>query len=442
MKAVRIVAALALLSGCKADAGPDEGAGSDTGTSGSGSSAGTTATTSAASSTSPTTSSTGPADDSSGSDSADASDGGSSSTGEAGLVPMFVAQGMLGRTTISCDDGTSWIADRSWDQEGDPLLCGSTDPIRCDETACQYLDITGECATSDPCDCGHNPGFAKGIAYGSGHFVATWGWGHPGSIRRSKNGIDWEETLSGEDAMFGGLVFGADTFVLSSRYPYHSNDGTGWIEGDEADFRGPGGEIVWSVRRLGFVDVDGGRFVATANPPQSVLITKDLGATWIPPLSIDDACLASVGSYGGIASGNGVIVGVGDDGVACRSTDGGDTWTLGSVGGEGIYARVLWTGDEFVTWAPGVRYTSPDGETWSSTTMTPEGVWLGAVAQSEATGTFAANGRVWDAYENQSFYRSSNGVDWEVLPAGSFTGGHYIFEMAFGWAEPSELCPR
>jgi hypothetical protein len=73
--------------------------------------------------------------------------------------------------------------------------------------------------------------------------------------------------------------------------------------------------------------------------------------------------------------------------------------------------------------------------------MTPEGVWLGAVAQSEATGTFAANGRVWSGYEDQSFWRSSNGVDWEQLPAGSFTGGHYIFEMAFGWAEPSELCP-
>jgi hypothetical protein len=195
------------------------------------------------------------------------------------------------------------------------------------------------------------------------------------------------------------------------------------------------------VRRFGFVDFDGGRFVATANPPQAVLVSSDGGVSWWEPTTIDDACLASVGSYGGMAAGGGVIVGVGDDGVACRSTDGGDTWTLGSVGGEGVYSRLLWTGDEFVAWAPGVRYTSPDGETWTATPTTPEGVWLGAVAMSEATGTFAANGRVWDGYETQSFLRSENGVDWEYLPAGAFEGGHWIFEMAFGWAEPSEQCP-
>ena len=335
----------------------------------------------------------------------------------------------------------SWIADRSWDQEGDPLLCGSTDPVRCDETACTFLSISGDCEVSDPCDCGHNPGFSKGIAYGDGWFVATWGWGHPGSVRRTRNGIDWEETYSGQDAMFGGLVYGADHFVLSSRSPYYSTDGSGWIAGEEADFRGPGGEIVWSVRRLGFADQGTGTFVATANPPQDVLVTRDFGQTWVPPTSIDDACLASVGTYGGIATGNGVVVGVGDDGVACRSTDGGDTWTLGNVGGDGIYARLLWTGEQFITWAPGMAYTSPDGETWTATPTTPDGVWLGAVAQSEATGTFAANGRVWDGYESQSFWRSTNGIDWEELPADAFTGGHYIFEMAFGWAEPSDLCP-
>ena len=63
------------------------------------------------------------------------------------------------------------------------------------------------------------------------------------------------------------------------------------------------------------------------------------------------------------------------------------------------------------------------------------------VAQSDATGTFAANGRVWDAYESQSFWRSADGIDWEQLPEDAFQGGHSIFEMAFGWAEPSELCP-
>jgi hypothetical protein len=353
---------------------------------------------------------------------------------------MFVAQGMIGRTTISCDDGRTWIADRSWDEEGDPLVCGSTDPIVCGESACPYLGNDGLCATSDPCDCGHNPGFSKGVAYGNGYFVATWGWGFSGSVRRSRDGVTWEETLA-QDVTFGGLAFGADRFVLSSRYPQWSTDGAGWTAGEEADFRGPAGEIVWSVRRFGFVDYDGGRFVATANPPQAVLVSSDGGVSWWVPSAIDDACLASVGSYGGIASANGVIVGVGDNGVACRSSDGGDTWTLGSVGGEGVYSRLLWTGTEFVAWAPGMRYASPDGETWTATPTTPEGVWLGAVAMSEETGTFAANGRVWNGYETQSFLRSENGIDWEYLPDDAFEGGHWIFEMAFGWAEPSDVCP-
>ena len=37
--------------------------------------------------------------------------------------------------------------------------------------------------------------------------------------------------------------------------------------------------------------------------------------------------------------------------------------------------------------------------------------------------------------------RSDDGANWEVLGDGAFTGGHPIFEMAFGWAEPSDLCP-
>jgi hypothetical protein len=432
---------LVLVLACGCGTSPDGDAGeTDPGTSAEATSAGPTTSTAGDGSTSSNASGSTSTGDETGDASTSGSDDDSSSGTQDDRVPMFVAQGMVGRTTISCDDGRTWIADRSWDEEGDPLVCGSTDPIRCDDTACQYLGNDGACATSDPCDCGHSPGFSKGIAFGNGYFVATWGWGFSGSVRRSANGIDWEETLT-EDVTFGGLAFGADRFVAASRNPRWSTDGATWTAGNEADFRGPDGEIVWSVRRFGFVDHDGGRFVATANPPQSVLVSSDGGVSWWVPTSIDAACLASVGSYGGIASGNGVIVGVGDDGVACRSTDGGDTWTLGSVGGAGVYSRLLWTGDEFVAWAPGVQYASPDGQMWTATPTSPEGVWLGAVAMSDATGTFAANGRVWDGYETQSFLRSENGIDWEYLDAGAFEGGHYIFEMAFGWAEGSELCP-
>jgi hypothetical protein len=353
---------------------------------------------------------------------------------------MFVAQGMLGRTTISCDDGHTWVAERSWDVEGDPLLCGSTEPVRCWETGCQYMS-GNECqTTASECDCGHHPGFSKGVVFGGDAFVATWGWGYSGSVRRSVDGVHWEETLS-EDVTFGGLAYGAGRYVLSSRYPQHSPDGINWTPGEEADFRGDNGEITWSVRRFAYADVEGGRFVATAYPPDSVLVSSDAGQTWWPPSQRPVNCLLDQSEYGGIASGDGVIVSVGQDGTTCRSTDGGDTWQEGSVGGDNILGHVLWTGTEFMTWAPGVRYTSPDGVDWTATPTLPEGVWIGPAAMSEQTGTFVAVDRVWSAYEDQVFLRSEDGITWEPLPAGAFTPGHSIFHIAFGLAEPSEVCP-
>src|SRR5688500_13591196 len=35
--------------------------------------------------------------------------------GGVAAVPMFVAQGMYGRSTISCDDGRTWVANRSFE---------------------------------------------------------------------------------------------------------------------------------------------------------------------------------------------------------------------------------------------------------------------------------------------------------------------------------------
>ena len=71
----------------------------------------------------------------------------------AGTVPMFVAQGQAGRTIISCDDGRTWVADRS------------------DEA-------WGYCSDHD---CDHGPGAGHGIT-----------WGAPGALKRSRDGVTWE----------------------------------------------------------------------------------------------------------------------------------------------------------------------------------------------------------------------------------------------------------
>jgi len=52
-----------------------------------------------------------------------------------------------------------------------------------------------------------------------------------------------------------------------------------------------------------------------------------------------------------------------------------------------------------------------------------------------------SNGRQ-QHYDAQVFYRSADGVNWEVLPRDAYTGGHPIKVIAFGYGESSEHCRR
>lgn len=360
-------------------------------------------------------------------------------------VPIFVAQGLVGRTTISCDDGRTWGADRAWDTEGDAHLCGVAQPVTCYQTGaqCSYVGYDGACSHSNDCDCLHSPAFSKGVVYGAGVFVGTWGWGLPGSVRVSRDGVHWAETLPNDQ--FGGLAYGGGRFVLSSRTPQYSADGTHWSAGGEADFRdGLGsGDIIWSVRRFAYADVLGGRFLAVAsgNTDRDMLISSDGGVSWWRPSLIPANCAGDVSVYGGILSGNGTIVIVDQEARACRSTDGGQTWTVTRIANTAIYSHGVFTGTEFWFWGDdGNRYASADGQTWTATRMrTPQR--LGPVARSEG-GTLVAISNVWDGYGQQRMLRSvDDGLTWDVLTAGQFGRGHPIFYLSFGQAEPSEFCP-
>jgi hypothetical protein len=370
-------------------------------------------------------------------------DGGESSS-ESGTtserVPIFVAQGMVGRSTISCDDGHTWVADRSWDLEGDPHLCGATDPVVCfaEGSTCSQQWYDGTCSEG-PCDCGHSPGFAKGIAYGGGRFVATWGWGWPGAVATSTNGIDWTTTLDNDS--FGGLRFGGDRFVVASRTPQISLDGTTWMPSEEADFQNAAGEILWSVRRFGWSDFDGGRFVAYASGDGiDVLVSSDGGISWWRPSSLPADCLGEgPGAYGDILGGNGITLMVDGDGHACRSLDGGDTWTSSVITDSRIASSGIWTGEEFWFWGWGNRYSSADGVEWTTTPVVADAD-IGPVARSPS-GTLVAVNNVWLGYADQRFLRSEDGLVWETLAEGAFTAGHPIFFIEHGEADPSDACP-
>jgi hypothetical protein len=98
-------------------------------------------------------------------------------------------------------------------------------------------------------------------------------------------------------------------------------------------------------------------------------------------------------------------------------------------------------------------YESPDGAAWTAkptevrkknpdgTTQTSPGPHLGAVDRSDK-GTFVAvNGGWQQYYEKQRFYRSSDGITWDELPAGSFVGSHPVQFITHGLGEKSAVCP-
>jgi hypothetical protein len=352
-------------------------------------------------------------------------------------VKIFVAQGSLGRTTISCDDGRTWVGNHSWDIDGDPLLCGKKQSGICYGTGTCSYTIDQQCVDRQCCN--DTPDVAKGVAFGNGTLVATWGWGSPGAVRRSVNGIDWVTTHSNDS--FGGLAFGGGRFVAASRAPFYSTDGTAWTAGGAADFRNADGTIMWSVRRFAYADVAGGRFVAVASGDTSndMLVSSDGGVTWWRPSVRPATCATAVSTYGGIVSGNGVIVIVSQDATACRSTDGGKTWSVSPTGLTQILSHGVWTGTEFRFWGDDMyMVSSADGATWTKTPMaTP--TRLGPVARSDG-GTLVAVGNVWEGYDQQTFYRSTDGLTWDKLPPTAFVPSHGIFYIAYGEAEPSPAC--
>lgn len=315
-------------------------------------------------------------------------------------VAVFVAQGHAGRTTMSCDDGRTWIKNRSDD-----------DAIRCFEGTV---------------DCDHMDSSGRGITFGGGYFVATFGWGKPGSIRRSTDGATWERTLEG--TTFGGMVYGNDAFVAAAAAPQISLDlGKTWSKTAAPTVS------VYNVRGAGF-GASNVLMLFEDSGKAELALSNDKGKTWWKPTTWPATCGKAIQSEGGIVEGKGTLLIVGGDGVACRSTDGGKTFSDSKMGGD-VTSFAHFTGAEFVAWGrtdKNVMYRSADGAAWTTTPTTHA---IGPSARSDK-GTFVASNTGWLVwYEKQAFYRSTDGVTWEALPKTAFVGSHPIRGMAFGYVD-------
>lgn len=346
------------------------------------------------------------------------------------MTGLFVAIGHVNRSTVSCDDGRTWVANQS---DNDAIRCFTSVP------------------DGGSADCDHKYGSGRGIAWTPrAGFVGNWGWGDPGTIRQSRDGVTWAVVDRGSN--FASMVAGRDgtLFAASRSGKVSRTDGATWMTAGTANLQANGMEV-WNVRRGGFGGTGAGVFVVVAD--SNTAMVSDTLTTWRAPQTYPSTCGANIQWEGGVASGNGVLVILGGDGVSCRSTDNGTTWTAHPIGGD-VNARLLWTGSEFLSWGTvsGQRrlFRSPDGMTWNSMAtvlrrngamVSGNGPSIGAVARSPG-GTFvAANGgwQVW--YASQRFFRSADGVTWDELPQGAFVGSHPIQHITWGEAPKPSVCP-
>lgn len=336
------------------------------------------------------------------------SGGAEESTGEDlepdGRVPAFVAQGHMGRTMISCDDGLTWIADRSLD-----------DTVRCFE----------------PLDCDHHEGSATGLTYADGVFVASWGWGTEGEIQVSEDGVEWTTVLVGPT--FAGTAWGNDTLLAAAKFPYRAGPlGERWTELADS------GLDAWTPRGIAFAPLAGGLFVLAGGGggEGDVVVSASNGDTWEPAVGAE-SCGGDVAK---ISAGGGAIVIATNEASevqACVSQDLGASFSPAQL--PEPVRGLSWTGDSFVGFGASARYTSADGVSWEGTPYATKQPQLTAIGRSPE-GTYVAQRDGWIVwYEDQALYRSEDGLSWTALPAGSFNPSHPIRRITAGRVRPHAL---
>lgn len=292
-------------------------------------------------------------------------------------VPVFVAVGYGFRRVISCDDGRTWEHDEVEDPNG------------------------GDDAT-----------LARGLAYGDGVFVvAVGGGGATGRVLSSTDGVLWTPRIAvGRYNGFSQAAYDDGLFVVGGGHvSIRSADGASY---EPSVNMGSGGI-------LRHVTGGGGRFNAVGG--QRIQTSED-GTSWRAPTG---AC----GEPLELAYGGGRFLAVDANGVTCLSTNGGDTWTNGSVGG-GDVRGVVHTGERFLVTAGTVHYVSTDGVAWSGARAGggPEHLAVSDV------GTVVG-------FRDGRFFYSEDGETFSPAVTPASPGERGITRIVFGYADRSSACP-
>lgn len=329
---------------------------------------------------------------------------------------VFMATGHQARTIMSCDDGRTWINDRSDNPLARCWVEGNPNYVECD----------------------HTPTSSRGIDSANGWFYTSYGWGYPGSARRSRDGVNWEIINRNRTSIGiiitdnGQLTWFSDT----GNFPTSTTQGQSWSVTNP-----PGNYFLGrSVAKVG------NKIWISSDDVSRALYSPDGG------LTIQSVTIPNLNREIKIAEGNGVMVMLSSrfqnniyTAYSMRSTDGGITWTSQTVFSGAAYlawSDLIFNGAEFVTWAGNQRFSTRDGQTWTQTPVSiPINTIEGSVAYNPITQTYSHISNRWgNFYAGQKAYRSTNGINWTELPAQAFPGGHPISKIIAAPME-SRFCP-
>ena len=209
------------------------------------------------------------------------------------------------------------------------------------------------------------------IAYGGGTFVAT-AFGVNAVAHSTNGGVTWTAATVPNASGYAAIAFGGTTFVAvsnnSTAAAYSTNGGVTWTATTMPNASG-----------YNAIAFGNGTFVAmtvgAANHPAASYSTNG-GVTWTESPSI-----LPYHSYVSVAYGNGTFVATAQGtGSVISSTDGGVTWTLGTVPLSGGTTGTTFGGGVFVvvpisTSATAARtdivtIAGPNQPTWTNPTVT------------------------------------------------------------------------
>jgi len=231
---------------------------------------------------------------------------------------------------------------------------------------------------------------------------------------------------------FLGVAYGNSIFVAGGNPTSISVDGKTWSRGGKLTFD-------FNYRGIDFVPTRGGTFIVTGESgDMRAISTSHDGKAWKAATTLAAGCAQDL--YG-MAGSDSVMLVASQEGHVCWSAD-GDTWNAVTVSEDAFTSPPVWTGTEFWIYSGAELYKSADAQDWTSVTIEPADIAIGALARSPA-GTLVAANAGWDVwYDQQQFFRSTDGVHWEALPMNAFTGSHPINFIRFGYLQPSQGCTR